>query len=449
MVDQKDAYFSSFTMIKDISRKSTKTIIWIVQFKHYQENLGFPRTAVMKRYNEASNRRIEKEALILEYVGRLHNNIVKIYHHMIIGGKFTIFMETCSKDSIAYMILQNNGREVWNKSQLIKNFITVSEVLAYLHLINIVHRDIKPDNIFVCEDDEWKIGDFGGAKKLIKCNEPNTVAGTELYMSPFLIEKYNLKIPKSDDIDPKKEDVYSLGKTFYEIASMSLYEKFPQNETQSKKQVRRGMLGHSKELISIVLSMLAHNPIKRPSMKEVWERLRELQEAFAKLEYSEIQDAMPVEEEKSSAREANMIINVNSILQSTIEGRRPAMRISDYYASSSSAHETETVHDFSGNFTLEEFNDYFSNGMDVEENSGQAERLNGETLVLNGLENLGISQSYLHNGKVRCSCGLEVEWEEFESYFTTCLSFEQNATDICCNHCGNRYPQELIQKITQ
>ncbi len=89
----------------------------------------------------------------------------------------------------------------------------VGSALAYLHELDMVHRDVKPDNVFVCEDGGMKLLDMG----LILSNDftvltqTGNVLGTPAYMSPEQLN--NQSVAASDQ--------YSLGIMIYEILAGS------------------------------------------------------------------------------------------------------------------------------------------------------------------------------------------------------------------------------------
>lgn len=95
-------------------------------------------------------------------------------------------------------------------------FGEVLEALNYIHRRQIVHRDVKPANIFVCRDPRdpefrpVKLLDFGVAKDLSddKPDDPNLILGDPRYMPP---EQTRPNRPLDH-----RADLYALGMTFYE-----------------------------------------------------------------------------------------------------------------------------------------------------------------------------------------------------------------------------------------
>ena len=85
--------------------------------------------------------------------------------------------------------------------------------LQEIHKNNLIHRDLKPDNLFITKDENIKIGDFGIAKQLNSVNEyAKTQTGTMLYMAPEIIngQKYNTKV-----------DIWALGCIIHELCTLN------------------------------------------------------------------------------------------------------------------------------------------------------------------------------------------------------------------------------------
>ncbi|OMJ80743.1 hypothetical protein SteCoe_18950 [Stentor coeruleus] len=159
-----------------------------------------------------------------------HPNILKL-RSASLGGydreitHVLIFMNFCEEGDLEKLILNRASK---------KNYFKESEILEYLRQVvnayahmqekNTAHRDIKPQNIFVCDQGrKLLIGDLGSAVKKDK-NAGVTLTGTPLYLSPKLREvflKANTFGGSNINHDVYKSDVYSLGLTFLYMASLN------------------------------------------------------------------------------------------------------------------------------------------------------------------------------------------------------------------------------------
>ena len=91
---------------------------------------------------------------------------------------------------------------------VIKMGIDVLTGLEFCHQEKLIHRDIKPDNIFVSKFGEYKIGDFGISREIENTSVTLSQKGTKAYMAPEIVrmEPYGHLV-----------DIYALGLTLYEI----------------------------------------------------------------------------------------------------------------------------------------------------------------------------------------------------------------------------------------
>ena len=90
-----------------------------------------------------------------------------------------------------------NGGEMYNavrkelKSQLkliLFYLVELAIVIEYLHSKNIVHRDVKPDNILIDKNGHIKLIDMGLSKQLVH-NRTSTICGTPGYIAPEQLMK--------------------------------------------------------------------------------------------------------------------------------------------------------------------------------------------------------------------------------------------------------------------
>jgi len=103
-----------------------------------------------------------------------------------------IIMEYCPggdlKDQIDKYFYKSAN---FSKIQIIDYLLQICEGISFIHNKNIIHRDIKSQNIFLTAENEVRIGDFGLAKNIknFKSKHMNmTKVGTDCYMAPEIIE---------------------------------------------------------------------------------------------------------------------------------------------------------------------------------------------------------------------------------------------------------------------
>lgn len=121
-----------------------------------------------------------------------------------------IQMELCQCSLQDYLMKRNysgNMHDMKLEFNIIKEIV---DGLKYIHENGILHRDINPNNIFLTNNMQPKIGDFGMSIKRISDDIPtlSNDKGVSLYMPPEYV---------SDGIYTEKSDVYSLGIVIFEI----------------------------------------------------------------------------------------------------------------------------------------------------------------------------------------------------------------------------------------
>lgn len=152
-------------------------------------------------------KRFKREAYICSQLS--HPNIVKVFNYGCMENSQYILMEYVDGKDLGECI--KNGR-IFSVTAIVNMILYVASGLEAAHQKNVIHRDLKPQNILLTSSGIPKITDFGIAKirtmsHLTEVGEK--IMGTTLYMSPE-------QIKGSKDIDIRS-DIYSLGVVFYEL----------------------------------------------------------------------------------------------------------------------------------------------------------------------------------------------------------------------------------------
>ena len=235
---------------------------------------------VLKSQDGADTARFLREAKVAAALS--HRNIIQVFDFWETEGKGPVFMvmELLHGETLAERLERVGPLPI---EQVLALVAPVASAVRAAHARGVVHRDLKPDNVFlarVADSDapEVKVVDFGLAKPFLvtvgatALTQTGSVMGTPYYMAPEQV--YGEK-----DIDGQA-DVWALGVILYECATgIKPFEG--ENFGQIFRRVTHGIYKPLRELLpnvpaaleSLVTRALSHDKDKRPTMAEVHDTL--------------------------------------------------------------------------------------------------------------------------------------------------------------------------------
>jgi hypothetical protein len=210
-----------------------------------------------------------------------HPNVIILLDHGAIGTTFYFVMEYCRRGSLGELVWQRGGK--LSQSEASPIMLEALEGLAYCHDQDMVHRDLKPDNLLLAEAPAGrliaKISDLGLAKNFATAGFSGMTvtghfAGTYEYMPREQLTRFKFMSPVSD--------VWSIGATFYHTLTGCFPHDFPPGKDPAKVvleadvvPIRKRDASISKEHAAVIDRSLATQPAER------YQDAREMKKALA------------------------------------------------------------------------------------------------------------------------------------------------------------------------
>uniref|UniRef100_A0A4W4HDH6 non-specific serine/threonine protein kinase n=1 Tax=Electrophorus electricus TaxID=8005 RepID=A0A4W4HDH6_ELEEL len=190
-----------------------------------------------------------------------HPNIVQLFEVIETEKTLYLVMEYASGGEVFdYLVSHGRMKEIEARAK----FRQIVSAVHYCHQKNIVHRDLKAENLLLDADSNIKIADFGFSNEFTLGTKLDTFCGSPPYAAPELFQgkKY----------DGPEVDVWSLGVILYTLVSGSL--PFDgQNLKELRERVLRGKYRvpfyMSTDCEGILRRFLVLNPTKRCTLEQV------------------------------------------------------------------------------------------------------------------------------------------------------------------------------------
>eukprot|EP00658_Telonema_sp_P-2_P008941 TRINITY_DN13389_c0_g1_i1.p1 TRINITY_DN13389_c0_g1~~TRINITY_DN13389_c0_g1_i1.p1 ORF type:complete len:617 (-),score=156.96 TRINITY_DN13389_c0_g1_i1:279-2084(-) len=195
-----------------------------------------------------------------------HPNIIGYKESYLHDGFLCIVMEHADGGDIFHHITHAREEGFYvDESMIISWLAQILLALEYVHSHQLLHRDIKPQNIFLMSNGMVKLGDFGVSRVLEDDMAlARTTTGTPCYFSPELC--------RSEEYD-SKSDIWALGCITYEMAAL-----LPPFQSEDMAQMCREICSteppplpahFSNDLRMLIKMMMEKDPGRRPSAHEL------------------------------------------------------------------------------------------------------------------------------------------------------------------------------------
>lgn len=190
-----------------------------------------------------------------------HNSIVKILETIETDKYILIIMENVSGGDLLSFVKKRSQLPEKTAKLIFRQLMLA---LKYIHSRNIIHRDIKLDNILIDLNNNIKLCDFGVGKQIHKGELLNDQCGTPAYIAPEIV--------RNEGYEGPPVDLWSSGVVLYAMLSGT----FPFKATNIKELNRIIQQGHcptidkiSPEAQSLISGLLESDPKKRFTIEKV------------------------------------------------------------------------------------------------------------------------------------------------------------------------------------
>ncbi len=195
--------------------------------------------------------RLRREARLTARLGG-HRHIVTVHDVFDDAGTPCLVARYMTGGSLADRLARAPGNRL-TVDEAIRAAREIAGALAHAHAHGVVHRDVKPDNVWLDADGEAALGDFGVALEPGEAGD--APAGTPLYSPPE---------QAAGEAATPRSDLYALGVTLYELLCGRRPYRATQLASRRPPAPPSSMAAVPEGLDQLVLSLLSHDPAERP-----------------------------------------------------------------------------------------------------------------------------------------------------------------------------------------
>ncbi|XP_022112000.1 serine/threonine-protein kinase Nek4-like [Acanthaster planci] len=253
---------AKYERLKIIGR-GTFGLAWLARSRTSQRPYVVKEIHLAGMTEKDRNQAVNEVAIL---AGLKHANVVRYREAFVEEATLHIAMEYADKGDLNEMIQANRqAGQNFTEDSIMDWFVQICFALCYIHKKKILHRDLKPQNIFMTNQGVIKVGDFGIARMLRDTRDhARTAIGTPYYMSPEICKRkpYN-----------QKSDMWAAGCVLYEMTALA--HPFEASDFSSLVlNIMRGRYKaiprHYGPLLEDMISVLLRGePERRPSADQV------------------------------------------------------------------------------------------------------------------------------------------------------------------------------------
>ncbi len=252
----------------DADFKSALKVVSIPQspdeYAYYKDD-GYDDQSIISIYKEQVEKMVSEFSLMSKFKG--NSNVVSYEDHSIVPKKDGFGWDILIRMELLTPLPEKCNNSMPTETEIRKLGVDICHALEMCAEEKIIHRDIKPQNIFINRFEDYKLGDFGIAKSMDYASKATSKVGTYNFMAPevYAGKPYNATA-----------DIYSLGLVLYWLLNerrlpfLPMPPHIPTAVENSEAQARR-LHGEripmpengSSGLKAVVLKALEPNPLKR------------------------------------------------------------------------------------------------------------------------------------------------------------------------------------------